>query len=132
MQQPAKIHQLRPQQPAAPTKPSLAAQRAHRVHRRRLVILLATFALVVAVGVGAFIHTQRAIAHSRTTVASAQHTLKKTKATKAALKIQINQLNDEDYLMKLVREKYLVSKKGETVFALPGLAASPTTTSTDK
>ena len=35
------------------------------------------------------------------------------------LKDRVKQMNDDDYLEKLVRYKYLYTKKGETVYNLP-------------
>lgn len=122
----AKIRPLRPQ--ATSQAKTIASQRRQRIHRRRLGILLTALVAILVVGIGAYVHTRQQIAQSAVTVTKAKHTLAKTKQQKAALKIQIDQLNDSDYLMKLVREKYLVSKKGEVVFALPGLASGVATT----
>jgi cell division protein DivIC len=36
-----------------------------------------------------------------------------------ALKVKVKQMNDEQYLEKLIRSKYLYTKKGETVYNLP-------------
>ena len=41
------------------------------------------------------------------------------KAKNADLKEQIKQLNDEDYLRKLIREKYSYSKDNEIIYNLP-------------
>ena len=35
------------------------------------------------------------------------------------LNILIKQLNDEDYVQKLIRKKYLYSKNNEIIFSLP-------------
>ncbi|MDN6712837.1 MAG: septum formation initiator family protein, partial [Lacticaseibacillus paracasei] len=38
---------------------------------------------------------------------------------KSALKVQVDQLHNDDYTAKLIREKYLYSKQGEIIFNLP-------------
>src|SRR5699024_12340210 len=45
--------------------------------------------------------------------------LEKVKAKNADLKEQIKQLNNEDYLRKLIREKYSYSKDNEIIYNLP-------------
>ena len=45
--------------------------------------------------------------------------LEKVKAKNANLKEQIKQLNDEDYLRKLIREKYSYSRDNEIIYNLP-------------
>ena len=37
----------------------------------------------------------------------------------AQLKDKVKQMNDENYLEKLIRAKYFYTKKGETVYNLP-------------
>ncbi|WP_262316691.1 FtsB family cell division protein [Lacticaseibacillus parakribbianus] len=91
-----------------------------RVHRRRLVTLL--LALLVICGVGGYqlFSTHQAIATRSVAVSRAKRDLARVKSQKKALNVQIDQLKNADYLEKLVRQKYAMSKKGETIFTLPG------------
>lgn len=96
---------------------------------RRLKLLFAALAIICVVGAVQLVRVHQSIARSQAQVDTAQHQLAKTKAKKAALKVQVDQLKNSDYLAKLVREKYLVSKQGETVFSLPGLSIEPNSAS---
>ncbi|KRN25961.1 hypothetical protein FC75_GL002097 [Lacticaseibacillus camelliae DSM 22697 = JCM 13995] len=80
-------------------------------------------ALVMICGVGGYqlVSTNNAIKTQSTAVASAKADLAQAKAQKQSLKVKIDQLNNEQYLGKLVRERYLMSKPGEVVFSLPSV-----------
>ncbi|WP_179396120.1 FtsB family cell division protein [Lacticaseibacillus absianus] len=120
-----KIQPLHPEQPqSAQPMPATGAPRRHRVHRRRLVTLLATFLVICGFGGYQLFSTRQAITTQTAAVDSAKAGLAKVKAKKSDLKVQIDQLKNEEYLAKLVRERYMMSKPGETVFSLPDL---PTT-----
>lgn len=49
----------------------------------------------------------------------AQEALKNAQHTNSSLNFKIEQLNDEDYVQKLIRKKYLYSKNNEIIFSLP-------------
>ena len=49
----------------------------------------------------------------------AQEALKNAQQTNSSLNFKIKQLNDEDYVQKLIRKKYLYSKNNEIIFSLP-------------
>lgn len=49
----------------------------------------------------------------------AQEALKNAQHTNSSLNFKIKQLNDEDYVQKLIRKKYLYSKNNEIIFSLP-------------
>lgn len=46
--------------------------------------------------------------------------LKNVKSKNRELKQQVEQLKDADYVAKIIRQKYYFSKKGETIYSLPG------------
>ena len=48
-----------------------------------------------------------------------QHRLNQAKSKNKELNEEVKQLNDSDYIQKLIREKYYYSKSGETVYTLP-------------
>lgn len=45
--------------------------------------------------------------------------MKKVQAEQRLLNNQINQLKDDDFVTKLARSKYYLSKDGEIIFSLP-------------
>ena len=49
----------------------------------------------------------------------AQEALKNAQHTNSSLNFKIKQLNDEDYVQKLISKKYLYSKNNEIIFSLP-------------
>jgi cell division protein DivIC len=96
--------------------------RRRRVHKRRLIVLGIVLIALFIVGFVRLnaINAQRETADSD--VRSAQKRLTKAQKQKQALKVQVDQLNNEAYLQKLVRSKYYVSKSGEVIFTLPAKA----------
>ncbi|MFD1393042.1 septum formation initiator family protein [Lacticaseibacillus jixianensis] len=112
------VSQLHPRQ--STTRPHKAGA-ALRVHKRRLMMFGAALVIVTGVGSYQLLTTNNAIKTQSTAVASAQADLAKAKAEKQNLRVKIDQLNNEQYLGKLVRERYLMSKPGEVVFSLPSV-----------
>ena len=49
----------------------------------------------------------------------AQEALKNAQHTNSSLNFKIKQLNDEDYVQKLIRKNNLYSKNNEIIFSLP-------------
>lgn len=94
-------------------------QRVATIHRRRLIGLGAVLIIIIIFFSVQLISTKLKVAHYKQETAVEQTKLKKAKANKKDLKFQIKQLNDNDYLLKLIREKYYFSKKGETVYSFP-------------
>ncbi|AUJ31439.1 MAG: septum formation initiator family protein [Liquorilactobacillus nagelii] len=99
----------------------LQAQKLHnkRVHRRRMIVIIAFFAIsFLLLGSQVFrtqhltsnLVQQKKVATSKLDQVSQQH---------HELKQQTRQLKDDDYLQKLIREKYYYSKNGETIYNLP-------------
>jgi len=98
----------------------------HRRVRRatRILVVFAVFAIILGVQL---IRTHASLHQVNQQVATSERTLTKTKAKSAALKQEIKQLNDKDYLGQLIRSKYYYSKSGETIYSLPGDHASDVT-----
>ncbi|MFD1430971.1 FtsB family cell division protein [Lacticaseibacillus mingshuiensis] len=108
-------------QPSQTPVKSQPDKRRHRVHQRRVVVLGTLLLAICGGGAVALSSSHQALSESTAQVTHAKRDLATHKATTAALKVQVDQLKNEDYLAKLVRQKYLVSKQGEVVFTLPGL-----------
>lgn len=94
-------------------------QTKRRVHRRRLFVMLGMLAIVCIIGMVRLhsLHVQQRSADVQ--LSQAKGKLKQVKDHKQSLKVQVDQLNNEAYLEKLVRSQYYVSKKGEVIFTLP-------------
>ena len=90
-----------------------------RIHRKRLLgislIFLAAFSFLAF----RIIKTQHSTADVVQQSNVAQKKLKQVTTQHKNLKQQVKQLNNDDYLQKLIREKYYYSKSGETIYNLP-------------
>ncbi|MBU7555566.1 septum formation initiator family protein [Pediococcus ethanolidurans] len=62
-------------------------------------------------------HYQRAAVNQQIQTSKAQYATAKTQ--NKSLGLQVKQLNNADYLQKLLREKYYYSKSGEIIYSLP-------------
>ncbi|KRN61239.1 septum formation initiator family protein [Pediococcus inopinatus] len=91
--------------------------RTARLHR--FYIIMGIF--IVFVGIFSFqlIHTH----YQRSAVDQQIQTSKKSyasaKSQNETLNTQVKQLNNDNYLQKLLREKYYYSKAGEIIYSLP-------------
>ncbi|WHS09424.1 FtsB family cell division protein [Ligilactobacillus salivarius] len=97
-----------------------ALKAKHYQHYRlfRVSIISLTILLTVVFGIRLItMHYQTQNINVQTEEANKK--LEKVKAKNADLKEQIKQLNDEDYLRKLIREKYSYSKDNEIIYNLP-------------
>lgn len=99
------------------TKPKMS-----RLHKKRLIWLISLFMIILAFGGWQLYRVHSQITTSQVAVEKAQSELHHVKAKKSDLKVQVDQLRNSDYLAKLVRQKYMVSKSGEVIFELPGTA----------
>lgn len=91
--------------------------RTTRLHR--FYIIMGIF--IVFVGIFGFqiIHThyQRAAVDQQIQTSKSHYSA--AKAENKTLGLQVKQLNDSNYLQKLLREKYYYSKSGEIIYRLP-------------
>ncbi|MCH5465561.1 FtsB family cell division protein [Levilactobacillus tujiorum] len=90
----------------------------------RILAVFAVFALVLSIQL---VRTNASLHHVQQEVTTSKQKLTATKATNRKLQLQIKQLNDKDYLGRLIRSKYYYSKSGETIYSLPGDHASDVT-----
>ena len=103
------------------------AQRVSQVRRRRFVLIVAVFgALILFLGFQ-LINTRSNLHQMNRQVATSQVKLKKVQQRNDQLEGQIKQLNNKDYLQKLLRSKYDYTKSGETVYSLPNDNAADVT-----
>ncbi|KRN07262.1 hypothetical protein FD15_GL000088 [Liquorilactobacillus sucicola DSM 21376 = JCM 15457] len=93
--------------------------RVKRVHRRRLIaIVLITSAIAVILGYQ--IINARLMAHSlNSQTQTAKEKLNNVITEQKNLKKKVKRLNEQDYLEKMIREKYYYSKEGETIYSFP-------------
>lgn len=88
----------------------------HRVRRNRILAIFAVVFLILGI--------QLVMVHVRTNnikaqAAASQTQLVKLKKSNKNLKNQVTDLQDPDYMSKMIRYKYYYSKPGETIYNVP-------------
>ena len=101
-----------------------AKKRREIIFRRRRLAVFFSLAAVIFVSIGISLYNdslrlQNLERYKEETIAEQQA----IKENKAALEKEVALLQDEDYVAKIARERFLYSKEGELVFPLPGTEA---------
>lgn len=110
---------IKPKQDSITSKNKARTDYVTKVHQRRLIFIGALFAIVILVMGSQILLSQRAYSQTNQEVVVKQKKLKQQKATEKNLNVQLNQLQDKNYLEKYVRDKYMYTKPGEQVYNLP-------------
>lgn len=89
-------------------------------HRFKMLLILGiTLFVTLFLGFSAIRNNiQAGMLNQKATEAKVE--LKNVKSKNRELKQQVEQLKDADYVAKIIRQKYYFSKKGETIYSLPG------------
>lgn len=95
-------------------------QRILRTRKKRAFILISIFLVVALVLVYQIITTKNESSRVENKTNNTQVVLQNNKDNNKKLKQNVKQLYNNDYLEKLIRQKYYYSKPGETVYGLPG------------
>ncbi|BDZ29961.1 septum formation initiator family protein [Lactiplantibacillus sp. WILCCON 0030] len=103
------------------------SDRVSKVRRRRFILIVAIFGALLLFFGYQLINTRANLSQVNHQVATSQVNLKQEQRKNAKLDSQIKQLNNQDYLQKLLRSKYDYTKSGETVYSLPTDNASDVT-----
>lgn len=101
-----------------------AKKRREIIFRRRRLAVFFSLAAVIFVSIGISLYNdslrlQNLERYKEETIAEQQA----IKENKAALEKEVALLQDEDYVAKIARERFLYSKERELVFPLPGTEA---------
>jgi cell division protein DivIC len=102
-------------------------QRRLQVRRRRFITIVAVFGALLLFFGFQLINTRASLQGVNRQVATSQVKLNQARTQHTKLETQIKQLNNKDYLQKLLRSKYDYTKTGETVYSLPNDNASDVT-----
>ena len=87
--------------------------------RRRLAIYF-VLTIILFGGLIDLLHYQKGrLAEKEEELAVVQKTLDEEKDQQEMLKLQINKLEDDDYIAKLARKEYFLSEEGEIIFTIP-------------
>ena len=88
----------------------------HKVIMRLFAVIAVVVTVVCLVQVGRNLWQAHTVKQQTTT---AQKKLDKVKKDNASLKLRVKQLSDDEYLEKLIREKYYYSRDNEMIYNLP-------------
>lgn len=98
---------------------SAANERQSRGTRFRMG-LLAVIVVIVTFFCGIrIVQAEVETHHVNKQTAVAERKLQRAKARNASLSQQVQQLSNNDYVQKVIRQRYNYTKKGETVYNLP-------------
>ncbi|EGF47964.1 septum formation initiator [Lacticaseibacillus rhamnosus MTCC 5462] len=86
---------------------------------KRIRNLLIVMVAILGLGGVSLMRTQMTLGETNQAVAKAKSNLNKLKANKAALKVQVDQLHNDDYTAKLIRENTSIRKPGEIILICP-------------
>lgn len=95
-------------------------QKILRIRKKRAFILILIFLVIALVFVYQIIITKNESSRIEDKTNNTQVVLQNNKDNNKKLKQNVKQLYNNDYLEKLIRQKYYFSKPGETVYGLPG------------
>ena len=107
----------------ATNKTNLAKQveerdRIDKVRKHRFYAIIGFFAVIFLVLGFQIIQTKYNLGKVNDQIEAKQETLQKTKAKNKKLDKQVELLHDNNYLQKILRQKYYYSKSGETIYSL--------------
>lgn len=91
-----------------------------RSRKKRAIILLSFFLIVILFMSFKIVSTKLQAQKVANDQVRTHQQLKSTQVDNKKLKQNIKQLHDNDYIQKVIREKYYYTKPGETVYSLPG------------
>lgn len=99
-------------------KKAWSAEQNRKQRRRMAAILLTGAAFIVPLG-GNTVNNLKEIRGMEQQIAQAEEEQMAVKEKNASLKQQVELLEDKEYVAKLARSRYYLSKEGEVVFSLP-------------
>ena len=102
------------------TKTKQAHKEAAKQKRRRRLMVIVTIscAFIIALSVKLWSNIQL-LENIEQQAAVSQKELKETKKEQSALNKDINKLKNDDYIAKLARSQYYLSKENEIIFSFP-------------
>lgn len=97
-------------------KKRMVAKNRRYLQHKVFAVIAVVVTVVCLVQVGRNLWQAHTVKQQTTT---AQKKLDKVKKDNASLKLRVKQLNDDEYLEKLIREKYYYSRDNEMIYNLP-------------
>lgn len=86
---------------------------------RRIVFFAVVPVVIIAFLVNILVHQSETLAEKEKQKQEATQHLVKVKEEQDSLNLKIKQLEDDEYIAKLLRKEYFLSEEGEIIFIIP-------------
>lgn len=87
--------------------------------RRRMIVFGFIAAVILAFFITTYINQSKTLAEKQKLKKEAEQELQLAKDRQEMLNLQIEKLNDDEYIAKLARKEYFLSDEGEIIFTIP-------------
>lgn len=87
--------------------------------RRRIVCFLVVPVIIIAFLFNVLAHQKETLQAKEKEKAEVEQQLTQLKEQQEMLNLQITQLEDDEYIAKLLRKEYFLSEEGEIIFVIP-------------
>lgn len=94
-------------------------QQARKRKLRRIVFFAIVPVIIIALLLNVLSNQQETLAIKEKSKEEAKHHLSELKEEQDSLNLKIKQLQDDEYIAKLLRKEYYLSEKGEVIFIIP-------------
>ncbi|MCA9764938.1 MAG: septum formation initiator family protein [Carnobacterium sp.] len=118
-QEPKNVARLQNEYTKSKTLQAHREQKKTRKTRMRVTIILLIGSFVIIFFTLKIFLNMQSISKMESEKQQAEMTLKETKKEQELLRIQVKRLEDEDYVAKLARSQYYLSKDNEIIFSFP-------------
>jgi len=86
---------------------------------RRIVFFAVVPVVIIAFLINILVHQSETLAEKEKQKQEASQHLVKVKEEQDSLNLKIKQLEDDEYIAKLLRKEYFLSEEGEIIFIIP-------------
>ncbi|MFJ7700741.1 septum formation initiator family protein [Lysinibacillus fusiformis] len=94
-------------------------QQARKRKLRRIVFFAIVPVIIIALLLNVLSDQQKTLAIKEKSKEEAKQHLSELKEEQDSLNLKIKQLQDDEYIAKLLRKEYYLSEKGEVIFIIP-------------
>ncbi|KEK13202.1 FtsB family cell division protein [Lysinibacillus fusiformis] len=94
-------------------------QQARKRKLRRIVFFAIVPVIIIALLLNVLSNQQETLAMKEKSKEEAKQHLSELKEEQDSLNLKIKQLQDDEYIAKLLRKEYYLSEKGEVIFIIP-------------
>lgn len=86
---------------------------------RRIVFFAVVPVIIICILFNVLAHQNEALEEKEKKKVEVEHQLAKLKEEQEQLNLEITQLEDDEYIAKILRKEYFLSEEGEIIFVIP-------------